>query len=125
MSFVGVVVERERIKGIYALSDLFLFPSLYDTVGLVVREAAAFGVPSVLVRGSSATEGIENGREAFFTENDAADMAQLLESLSRDMSRVRRAGREAAARLDLSWRTIVGQVHEKYRDMIRSRAGRA
>lgn len=120
VSFVGVVVERERIKGLYALSDLFLFPSLYDTVGLVVREAAAFGVPSVLVRGSSATEGIEDGREAFFTENDATGMAALLESLSGDMERVRRVGREARNRLDLSWRTIVGQVHEKYREIIRS-----
>ena len=114
VAFVGVVVDRERIKGLYALADLFLFPSLYDTVGLVVREAAAFGVPSVLVKGSSATEGIEDGREAFFTGNSAGEMADLLGELTKNMDRIRRVGEEARRRLDLSWRTIVSQVHQKY-----------
>jgi glycosyltransferase involved in cell wall biosynthesis len=120
VSFVGVVVDRERIKGLYALADLFLFPSLYDTVGLVVREAAAFGVPSVLVRGSSATEGIEDGREAFFTDNTPVAMADLLTELAADRERVRRVGEEARRRLDLSWRTIVERVYEKYREILES-----
>ena len=118
VAFVGVVVDRERIKGLYALADLFLFPSLYDTVGLVVREAAAFGVPSVLVRGSSATEGIQDDREAFFTDNEPGAMADLLTELAHDRERVRRVGHEARGRLDLSWRTIVEQVYEKYREIL-------
>jgi glycosyltransferase involved in cell wall biosynthesis len=118
VSFLGMVVDRERIKGLYALADVFLFPSLYDTVGLVVREAAAFGVPSILVRGSSATEGIVDGREAFFTENRPESMADLLAELAGDMERVRRVGEEARRRLDLSWRTIVGKVYEKYQRIL-------
>jgi 1,2-diacylglycerol 3-alpha-glucosyltransferase len=118
VSFLGMVVDRERIKGLYALADIFLFPSLYDTVGLVVREAAAFGVPSILVRGSSATEGIVDGREAFFTDNRPEAMADLLGGLADDLPRVRRVGEEARQRLDLSWRTIVGRVYEKYQRIL-------
>ncbi|MFP4484866.1 MAG: glycosyltransferase [Spirochaetaceae bacterium] len=122
VAFVGVVVDRERIKGLYALADLFLFPSLYDTVGLVVREAAAFGIPSILVKGSSATEGMEDGREAFFTGNSADEMGRLLGELSRDMDRIRRVGEEARRRLNLSWRSVVAQVYRKYQAILADRS---
>jgi len=40
--------KRESLGDIYEAADLFLFPSLTDTQGLVVNEAAAAGLPSVL-----------------------------------------------------------------------------
>lgn len=50
VTFVGRVTDRELLKKYYAAADLFLFPSLYDTDGLVVREAAALSTPSVMLR---------------------------------------------------------------------------
>lgn len=43
-------MEREILKRYYVAADLFLFPSLYDNAPLVIREAAALGTPSVLIR---------------------------------------------------------------------------
>ncbi len=54
VTFHDVVFDRELLKAIYARADLFLFPSLYDTAPLVVRESAALGTPSVLIRDSTA-----------------------------------------------------------------------
>lgn len=58
MLFLGPVYDRDVIRAWYCRSDLFLFPSEFDTNGLVVREAAACGLGSVLVEGSCAAEGI-------------------------------------------------------------------
>ena len=39
--FTGAISQRETLRAWYCRADLFLFPSSYDTNGLVVREAAA------------------------------------------------------------------------------------
>ena len=40
-------IKREYLADIYALSDIFVFPSLTDTQGLVLNEAAHSGLPFV------------------------------------------------------------------------------
>ena len=42
--FTGAIYDREELRVYYTAGDLFFFPSLYDTNGIVVREAAACGV---------------------------------------------------------------------------------
>ena len=64
--FTGPVRNRETLRAWYARADLFLFPSTFDTNGLVVREAAASGLASVLVRGSCAAEDTEDCANAFW-----------------------------------------------------------
>ena len=39
--FTGAISDREQLRAWYTRADLFLFPSTFDTNGLVVREAAA------------------------------------------------------------------------------------
>ncbi|MEI3062834.1 MAG: glycosyltransferase [Oscillospiraceae bacterium] len=55
--FVAPIHDRSAIRAWYCRADLFLFPSTFDTNGLVVREAAACGLASVLVAGSSCRRG--------------------------------------------------------------------
>lgn len=50
--FTGHVTGEQDLYGLYENADLFVFPSLYDTSGMVVREAAAMGTPSVVDRKS-------------------------------------------------------------------------
>ena len=59
--FTGAVTDREELRVFYTAGELFLFPSDYDTNGIVVREAAACGTASLLLKGSCAAEGIKDG----------------------------------------------------------------
>ena len=65
VTFAGRVTDRERLKQYYAAADLFLFPSLYDTDGLVVREAAALDTPSVMLKEASASGMLTDGETGF------------------------------------------------------------
>ncbi len=48
--FTGHITDPRLLNGLYAAASLFVFPSAYDTAGLVVREAAAAGTPSVVLQ---------------------------------------------------------------------------
>lgn len=66
--FTSPKYDRNVIRSWYCRADLFLFPSTFDTNGLVVREAAACELASVLVRGSCAAEDITDGENGFLIE---------------------------------------------------------
>lgn len=118
--FLGKVVERDQMKALYARSDLFLFPSIYDNAPLVMREAAAFGVPTVVAQGSSAAEAITLGKNGFGTPNNAEGFADTLADLMRNPDRIRAVGRDAAETVYRGWEEIVDWVVEQYRRIIRS-----
>ena len=119
--FEGMVTDREKVTDYYAASDLFLFPSLYDTAGLVVQEAAALGTPSVMAREATAASVIHDGQDGFLVDNDPDKMAALLRSLIHDPERVHRVGVQAGKSLVRSWEDCVGEVLERYNALLRSR----
>ncbi len=118
VSFYGVVLDREKLKEIYAAADIFLFPSLYDNVPLVVREAAAFKVPSVLIRGSTAAEGFRDNENGFLVENDPGDMAGKLFTLLDLPELVQSAGEGAQATIYIPWERIIDSAFDRYKKII-------
>lgn len=112
--FVEPEHDRERIRAWYTRSDLFLFPSTFDTNGLVVREAAACSLPCVLVRGSCASEGITDGVNGFLMEENAAYLAGKLRLLIPEPETLRRVGECASRELYVSWEEAVASAREQY-----------
>lgn len=123
--FTGAISDREALRAWYCRSDLFLFPSTFDTNGLVVREAAACSLASVLVAGSCAAEGVTHGRNGFLIEENAASLFALLESLMGREEEMRQVGVNAGAELYLSWADAVKLAAARYEVVIdRYRSGR-
>ena len=123
--FTGAISDREALRAWYCRSDLFLFPSTFDTNGLVVREAAACSLASVLVAGSCAAEGVTHGRNGFLIEENAASLFSLLESLMGREAEMRQVGVNAGAELYLSWADAVKLAAARYEVVIdRYRSGK-
>ena len=122
--FMGTVVEREEMKEYYGRADLFLFPSLYDTASLVMREAAAFSTPSVLIRGSSTAENVEDGVNGFLSDNNPASFSGVLKGLMDNPERIRIAGKGALESIYLPWEKVVDMVYSRYREIVRTFSGR-
>ena len=118
VTFVGTVTERETIKRYYAAADLFLFPSLYDTDGLVVKEAAALQTPSVMVETATAASIIKDNINGFLISNDVNAFANRLRELIHDPKLVHRVGVQASHSIVRSWEDVVGEVLERYNRLI-------
>ena len=112
--FTGAVRDRDLLRAWYSRTDLFLFPSTFDTNGLVVREAASCGTASVLIEGSCAAEGVTDGRNGFLIEENAASLARKLEELCAAPERIFRAGECAENELYLSWEDAVDRAVQRY-----------
>lgn len=112
--FTGAVHDREKLRTLFSLSDLFLFPSTFDTNGIVVREAAACGTASVLVRDSCAAEGVADGVNALLIEENAASLKALLEKNGADRAALSRLGQQALEQLYLSWEDSVKRAFSRY-----------
>lgn len=117
---MGVITDREALQCIYAASDLFVFPSIYDNSPLVIQEAAAFDIPSVLVRNSSSAEGIIDGVNGFLVENEAAHLSMKIISLMRHKHAIRIAGEGARKTIYHPWESIVDDVYLRYIDIIKA-----
>ena len=122
--FDAPIFDREKVRAWYCRADLFLFPSTFDTNGLVVREAAACGLPSVLVGGSCAAEDAEDNVSGFLIEENAGSMAAALIRLLQEPEAMKRVGKGAQENLYLSWNDAVTHAEHRYETVLENyRAG--
>ena len=112
--FTGPIYDREDLRAWNSRANLFLFPSTFDTNGLVVREAAACGLASVLIKDSCAAEGITDGRNGFVIEETPQAMASLLLSAAQNKEHLREMGTHAMNEIYLSWQTCVSSAYDRY-----------
>lgn len=122
--FTGAITDREYIRAWYSRADLFLFPSTFDTNGLVVREAAASYLPTVMIDGSCAAEGVTHGQNGFLIEENADSMAACLKKLYGKEGLIKAVGENAARELYVTWETAVEEAFQRYQIVIdRYRSG--
>ena len=112
--FTGAISNREKLRAWYSRAHLFLFPSTFDTNGLVVREAAASDTPSVIVAGSCASEGITDGRNGFLIDENAGSLAAKLTELCAQPDRMKIVGKGAGDELYISWEDAVAHAYDRY-----------
>lgn len=112
--FVGMILERELLKKYYAAADLFLFPSIYDNAPLVLREAGALQTPSLLVKGSTASEVVTDNINGFLIDNSAQALASKIRSLYNQPDVVKAAGINASKTIARSWEDVAVEVNDRY-----------
>lgn len=116
--WTGQILDRQEIQGYYGISDLLLFPSVFDTNGLVVREAAACATPSLLVRGSCAAEGITDGETGFLCMESAHSIAATLEKIIDNKQLLKTVGKKAQTDIYISWEDAVKKAYDRYHVVI-------
>lgn len=73
VKFTGFV-DPSSIGKYYSAADYFLFASQTETQGLVVNEALAYGLPTILVEGGGASAMIENFENGLICSNSAESL---------------------------------------------------
>jgi glycosyltransferase involved in cell wall biosynthesis len=120
--FAGRVHDRQMIKNIYHRSRAMLFPSYYDTSGIVIKEAAACYCPSVVAKDSCVSCGItaDNG---YITDNDPQSMADTIIGIIDDGNKCACVGENAFTTLYSDWEQCVDLAVDRYRYLINKRRG--
>lgn len=80
--FTGAL-PREKLGVAYAVLDVFVFPSLKDTQGWVLHEAAHAGLPIVLID-RDLSEVVVDGTNGYIARNNATDIARKVTTLLAD-----------------------------------------
>ena len=122
--FTGPIRDREELRAVYSCADMFLFPSTYDTAALVVREAAACGLASILVRGSGPAEPVTDGINAVLVEEDAESLSEAIIGLVGNRERMKTLGQHAMDELFFSWEASVAKAYERYQIVLEEHKGR-
>jgi glycosyltransferase involved in cell wall biosynthesis len=116
--FVGVIADRAELADYYAQADLFLFPSLYETLGLVAMEAASFGLPLVAQKAAPGlSEVFVDQVSACFSERSPEAYGRAVLELVRRPERARALGaeaRRAVRRIEQAVAQVVG-IYEELR----------
>lgn len=119
VKFLGLITDRELLKSIFSRANLFLFPSLYDTGGIVVQEAAAVGCPSIAIANSNVAEQITDNYNGFLSQDDPKIFASKIAESIADLDKLSQIGQNAQKSICKSWETIVDEVKEHYLEIIR------
>jgi glycosyltransferase involved in cell wall biosynthesis len=123
--FTGPVHDREKLRAYFSRADMFLFPSSYDTNGIVVREAAACYLASVLIRGSCAAEDVEDGVNGVLIDENADALADAVVALAQNPGRAKSIGERAADTIYISWEDAVKNAYARYGEILSASGRRA
>jgi glycosyltransferase involved in cell wall biosynthesis len=81
--FTGFL-HGEELSQAFASADAFVFPSITETLGLVILEAMASGIPVIAAKSGPTLEQIEEGKTGFLFENEnVSSMSKAVEQLDK------------------------------------------
>jgi glycosyltransferase involved in cell wall biosynthesis len=92
--FTGYL-ERKDLGLAYAMSDIFVFPSLTETQGLVTIEAMCAGIPVVAIGSMGAIMVMSGDKGGFIVQNDEAEFTARVLDLLEDSELYRAKALEA------------------------------
>ncbi len=116
--FISHIYDKKMLNSIYARADLFIFPSLYDTAGLVVQEAAAMGTASAVVSNTGPSENVVNGFNGIISTNDPKILAESIKIYMDDRDSFAVLGENAKKTIPQSWDSIIDRVILEYERLI-------
>lgn len=117
VTFLGFLDRRNALPDLYANCDAFAFSSLTETLGLVVLEAMASGLPVIAAPAGGVRDHLRDGINGVACEaGDAGAMADAMVLLVNEWEFTRRLARNARRTAEaLSWDRELDRLDASYR----------
>jgi len=113
--FMGFVSDEE-VPLFYSMADAFIFPSRFETQGLVALESMAVGTPVAGINYRAIPDFIEDGKSGYLFENDPESCASAALKAADAPESVIKAGIETAKKY--SRRLCAERLLELYEELI-------
>ena len=105
-------MDKEKLKKIYARADLFLFPSQYDTDGLVKMEAAAQKTPTVFVEGTGAASSIIDKETGYISNSTPEGFAETVYQAITDEELYNKISQNVFEKVYRTWDKSAKEVYD-------------
>lgn len=118
--FTGYVSEAE-VPLLYAICDMFCYPSLWEGFGLTPAEAQASGKPVVAFNHCAIPEVVKNNETGILVEpKDDKKMAEAIIKLLKDMNLCKFMGNQGRKRVErhFTWDLSAKKTFEVYQNVV-------
>ncbi len=112
--FLGQIADESLLSGLYAESTLCLFPMQRISAGLVVREAAVQGTPSLVIAGSMPADLIANGVNGLTCGDTPESMADAIADYLADPAAQAKMREQARSMAPVPWEKVISRVNARY-----------
>jgi phosphatidylinositol alpha 1,6-mannosyltransferase len=118
--FLGYLDRHRDLPALYASSNAFLFASLTETLGLVVLEAMASGLPVIATPAGGVADHLRDGVNGVaYPPRDTDAMAAAMAALAMDPERTKRLSEGARRTAEaLSWDHELDRLDVSYREVL-------
>lgn len=110
----GRINDRVVLSSIYARSDLFLFPSLFDASSLVQIEAAVNETPGLFIEGSVTSDTVVNNVSGFTSKLDEIEYKNRIKEIINDKKLLNKVSHNAREMLGKHWDEIAKETYNLY-----------
>jgi len=116
--FAGKVYDRLKLAEFYARADLFVFPSFYDTDGVVKREAASQDTPTICSAGSIVAKTVAKGHNAYVAAHGVNAYADEIIGALTDGETYQRIAENAHKEIYIPWEATAQKTFDRYKYLI-------
>ena len=117
--FTGKIMDRNLLSAHYLRSDLFIFPSTFDTASLAPIEAAALKLPSLMNRGCSTAEIITENINGFLANESAEDWANTICKIIDNKDNLQSIKENTYKQVYKTWDSVADEVYNKYKQILK------
>ena len=109
-------VPEEKIVEIYDPSDVFMFPSLYDSFGLPILEAQSRGLPVIIYKYGKIPKEV---RRYCFEAESPEHMAQIIEQLKANGYNEKERKKAMDYARSFTWEMTARETLEVYKKVLK------
>lgn len=115
------MVPKEEANRYFGQADIFVFPSVSETQGIVIAEAMASGTPPVAVGKMGPLDLIQNGKDGYLTKQTVNDFSEKVLDLLNNDKKCEQFAHHGLLRIDeFSNDTSVKKLIKLYKELHKS-----
>jgi glycosyltransferase involved in cell wall biosynthesis len=116
--FTGKIKNQLILASFYQIASLFFFPSQYDNDPLVIKEAAAYDLPSLVLANTSIAQLLINQVNGFIQDGESESFATRIIHILSDQEKLTEIGQEAKRTLVVSWSETLTNLQKDYQQVL-------
>lgn len=117
----GRVMDRYELSCYYKRADLFLFPSIYDTSGIVRIEAASQSTPGLFLKNTAIASTITENVNGFLSDNTVGAYSDKIIEIINNKYLYDKVSKNSFIDLYKTWDEQVSEAYKIYLELIKKK----